>query len=65
MKKITLYVLVEQQRPTTQFRYDGETSAGVGHSAAAGGFEPVPVNAGTMPHQVLQAFASKESGPPA
>ena len=31
---------------------------------AAGGFEPVPVNAGTMPSQVLKALASKESGPP-
>src|SRR6478752_4338361 len=31
---------------------------------AAGGFEPVPVNAGTMPPQVLKALASKESGPP-
>ena len=31
---------------------------------AAGGFEPVPVNAGTLPPQVLKALASKESGPP-
>jgi len=30
----------------------------------AGGFEPVPVNAGTMPPPVLKALASKESGPP-
>ena len=30
----------------------------------AGGFEPVPVNAGTMSPQVLKALASKESGPP-
>ena len=30
----------------------------------AGGFEPVPVNAGTMPLPVLKALASKESGPP-
>ena len=27
---------------------------------AAGGFEPVPVNAGTMAAQVLKALASKE-----
>ena len=27
---------------------------------AAGGFEPVPVNAGTMPPQVLKALASRE-----
>jgi penicillin-insensitive murein endopeptidase len=31
---------------------------------AAGGFEPVPVNADTMAPQVLKALASKESGPP-
>jgi hypothetical protein len=31
---------------------------------AAGGFEPTPVNADTMPPQVLKALASKESGPP-
>ena len=31
---------------------------------AAGGFEPVPSNAGTLPPQVLKALASKESGPP-
>jgi len=36
----------------------------LGYAAAAGGFEPVPVNAGTMPPQVLKALASKESGPP-
>jgi penicillin-insensitive murein endopeptidase len=29
----------------------------------AGGFEPEPVNAGTMSQQVLKALASKESGP--
>ena len=31
---------------------------------AAGGFEPMPVNAGTMQPQVLKVLASKESGPP-
>jgi hypothetical protein len=30
----------------------------------SGGFEPVPVNAGTMSPPVLKALASKESGPP-
>jgi penicillin-insensitive murein DD-endopeptidase len=30
----------------------------------AGGFEPVPINADTMPVPVLKALASKESGPP-
>src|SRR5262245_5413640 len=31
---------------------------------AAGGFEPQPVNASSLPPQVLKALASKESGPP-
>ena len=42
-----------------------DTTAG-GHTTVltAGGFEPGPVNASTMPQPVLKALASKESGPP-
>src|SRR5262249_17904977 len=44
----------------TMAKFRGECSTGL----AVGGFEPVPVNAGPMPPQVLQALSSRESGPP-
>ena len=40
------------------------TTCGTGTVLTAGGFEPVPLDADTMPGPVFKALASKESGPP-